>query len=431
MRIDITIPNVGESITEVEIGEWFKQQGESVGKNEALLLLETDKATAEVHAPESGTLLEVLKRSGESAAVGEVVARLETSSGPQAQSEQIQSDTGKAEPSRRENDRRRASRPATRIDDGDGAAPKPVRDQERTADPIEPADEALGPGEREIEIIATKERAAQETQDAEAPAEAPEGPAEDRQAGRKVAEEISRKPVPTDERRDETVPMTLLRRRIAERLLAAQHGAALLTTFNEIDMSVVLGLRETHGDAFRRRHGVKLGFMSFFVKAAVAALLTVREINAEIKDDNIVYHHYCDIGVAVGGGKGLVVPVLRSAEHLSFADIERAIADFAERARDNRLKPDELQGGTFTITNGGVYGSLLSTPIVNPPQSAILGLHAIQDRPIAHSGAVAVRPMMYTALTYDHRLIDGREAVLFLKQIKSLIEDPARLLLEF
>jgi 2-oxoglutarate dehydrogenase E2 component (dihydrolipoamide succinyltransferase) len=225
--------------------------------------------------------------------------------------------------------------------------------------------------------------------------------------------------------------MTLLRRRIAERLLAAQHSAALLTTFNEIDMSAVIALRQTHGEAFRERHGIKLGFMSFFVKAAVTALQTVREVNAEIDGNNIVYHNYYDIGVAVGGGKGLVVPVLRRAERMSFADIERAIADFARRAGENRLKPDELKSGTFTITNGGVYGSLLSTPIVNPPQSAILGLHAIQDRPVAHNGAVAIRPMMYVALSYDHRLIDGREAVLFLKKIKSMIEEPARMLLEF
>jgi 2-oxoglutarate dehydrogenase E2 component (dihydrolipoamide succinyltransferase) len=230
---------------------------------------------------------------------------------------------------------------------------------------------------------------------------------------------------------DEVVPMTLLRRRIAERLLAAQHSAALLTTFNEIDMSAVIALRQTHGEDFRERHGIKLGFMSFFVKAAVTALQTVREVNAEIDGNNIVYHNYYDIGVAVGGGKGLVVPVLRRAERMSFADIERAIADFARRAGENRLKPDELKSGTFTITNGGVYGSLLSTPIVNPPQSAILGLHAIQDRPVAHNGAVAIRPMMYVALSYDHRLIDGREAVLFLKKIKSMIEEPARMLLEF
>ena len=236
---------------------------------------------------------------------------------------------------------------------------------------------------------------------------------------------------PTPDRRDEVVPMSLLRRRIAERLVAAQQNSALLTTFNEIDMSAVIDLRKSQGEAFKEKHQIKLGFMSFFVKAAVAALGTVREVNAEINGANIVYHNYYDIGVAVGGGRGLVVPVLRNAERMSFAAIERAIDDFARRARDNKLKPDELQGGTFTITNGGVYGSLFSTPIINPPQSAILGLHAIQDRPVAREGQLTVRPMMYVALTYDHRLIDGREAVLFLGQIKSLIEEPARMLLEF
>jgi 2-oxoglutarate dehydrogenase E2 component (dihydrolipoamide succinyltransferase) len=196
-------------------------------------------------------------------------------------------------------------------------------------------------------------------------------------------------------------------------------------------MSAVIALRQAQGEAFQEKHRIKLGFMSFFVKAAVIALQTVREVNAEIRGDEIIYHNYYDIGIAVGGGKGLVVPVLRNAETMSFADIERAIDDFARRAKETRLKPEELQGGTFTITNGGVYGSLLSTPIVNPPQSAILGLHAIQDRPVARGGAVAIRPMMYVALTYDHRLIDGREAVLFLKQIKNMIEEPARMLLQF
>jgi 2-oxoglutarate dehydrogenase E2 component (dihydrolipoamide succinyltransferase) len=204
----------------------------------------------------------------------------------------------------------------------------------------------------------------------------------------------------------------------------------LLTTFNEIDMSAIIKIRQKQGEAFRERHAIKLGFMAFFIKAAITALQTVREANAEIRGNNIVYHRTYDIGVAVGGGKGLVVPVLRDADRMSFAQIERAIDDFARRARESKLRPDELQGGTFTITNGGVYGSLLSTPIVNPPQSAILGLHAIQERPVARNGRVAVRPMMYVALTYDHRIIDGREAVLFLKQVKSMTEQPARLLLE-
>jgi 2-oxoglutarate dehydrogenase E2 component (dihydrolipoamide succinyltransferase) len=220
------------------------------------------------------------------------------------------------------------------------------------------------------------------------------------------------------------------RRRIAERLVEAQQQAALLTTFNEVDMSGVMALRSRFKDAFQERHGAKLGFMSFFVRAVVEALRAVPQVNAEFRDPHVVYRDYCDIGIAVGGGKGLVVPVLRNAETLSFAQIESGIADFARRAGENKLKLEELQGGTFTISNGGVYGSLLSTPIVNPPQSGILGLHAIQDRPVAVNGQVVIRPMMYIALTYDHRLVDGREAVTFLRRVKETVEDPGRLLLE-
>ena len=221
-----------------------------------------------------------------------------------------------------------------------------------------------------------------------------------------------------------------IRRKIAERLVEAQHQAALLTTFNEVDMSAVMALRAKFKDSFQERYGVKLGFMSFFVRAAVEALRAVPQVNAEFRDPHIVFRDYCDIGIAVGGGKGLVVPVLRNAETLSFAHIEQAIGDFARRAADNKLKLEELQGGTFTISNGGVYGSMMSTPIINPPQSGILGLHAIQDRPMAVNGQVVIRPMMYLALTYDHRLVDGREAVTFLKRVKDSIEDPSRLLLE-
>ena len=224
--------------------------------------------------------------------------------------------------------------------------------------------------------------------------------------------------------------MSRLRRTVAQRLVEAQNTAALLTTFNEIDMSAVMALRKEHGEAFQQRYQVKLGFMSFFVKASIDALQQFPALNAEVRETQIVYHNYYDIGVAVGSGKGLAVPVLRNAERLSFAQIELAIGDFGRRAKENKLKLEELQGGTFTISNGGVYGSLLSTPIINPPQSGILGLHAIQERPVAREGAVVIRPMMYVALTYDHRLVDGREAVSFLKRIKDVIENPARMLME-
>ena len=231
-------------------------------------------------------------------------------------------------------------------------------------------------------------------------------------------------------REERAVLISPIRRRIAERLVQAQQQAALLTTFNEVDMSAVMAMRNKFKDAFLQRHGVKLGFMSFFVRAAVEALRAVPQVNAEFRDPHIVYRDYADIGIAVGGGKGLVVPVLRNAETLSFAQIETGIADFAKRAADNKLKLEELQGGTFTISNGGVYGSMMSTPIINPPQSGILGLHAITDRPVAVDGQVVIRPMMYLALTYDHRLVDGREAVTFLKRVKDTIEEPSRLILE-
>lgn len=224
--------------------------------------------------------------------------------------------------------------------------------------------------------------------------------------------------------------MSMIRRTIATRLVQAQHNAALLSTFNEIDMQPVMQLRNKYRDAFSEKHGVKLGFMSFFAKAACEALRRFPSVNAEIRGNNIVYRHYCDIGIAIGGGKGLVVPVLRNVERMTFAEIERTIGDYATKAVANKLTPEDLEGGTFTISNGGIYGSLLSTPIVNPPQSGILGLHAIQDRPVAVNGQVVIRPMMYVALTYDHRIIDGREAVTFLKTIKEVVEDPARLFLE-
>jgi 2-oxoglutarate dehydrogenase E2 component (dihydrolipoamide succinyltransferase) len=428
MRIDLKIPSVGESITEVEIGEWLKNKGDRVDKNEPVLVVESDKASVEIRAPEAATLIDILKNTGDSAAVGEVIAHLEANGGS-AQAAAAESRRTEHEPEPERGDG--ADEIGSGGEDRAGASSENVAPPEPTATLAdkETTEAGSGPTETDARIIQAKETPAQQTQDAEAPEELSEPPAEHDQSSQAKDETIADKPVAT--RRDENVPMTALRRLIAERLVQAKQSAALLTTFNEIDMSGVVALRQSHGDAFQERHHIKLGFMSFFVKAAVIALQTVREVNAEIRGSDIIYHNYFDIGIAVGGGKGLVVPVLRNAEKMSFAEIERAIDDFARRAKGGRLKPEELQGGTFTITNGGVYGSLLSTPIVNPPQSAILGLHAIQDRPVARDGAVAIRPMMYVALTYDHRLIDGREAVQFLKQIKTMIEEPARMLLQF
>jgi 2-oxoglutarate dehydrogenase E2 component (dihydrolipoamide succinyltransferase) len=332
MSVELVVPEVGESIREVEIGEWLKNEGEHVDRDDPVVVIESEKASIELPAPAAGVIGRRLKQKGEKAAVGDVIGYLEEGRVSMV-----------------------SQSPSPR------PAPQPVR----TADP-----------------------------------------------------------------REEIVPMTPIRRRIAERLVEAQKNAALLTTFNEIDMSHVIVLRKDYGEAFQNKYGIKLGFMSFFVKASIEALKMVPQINAEVRGHDIVFRNYYDIGIAVGGARGLVVPVLRSAERMSFAEIEKAIAGFAVRARENQLKVDELQGGTFTISNGGIYGSMLSTPIVNPPQSGVLGLHAIEDRPVARDGAVVIRPMMYVALTYDHRVVDGREAVTFLKRIKDLIEQPARMLLE-
>jgi 2-oxoglutarate dehydrogenase E2 component (dihydrolipoamide succinyltransferase) len=388
MSIDLTVPaTIGESITEVQIVDWLKSQGEAVRQDEPVVSLETDKVALDLPAPVSGVLLKILKKKGETAAVGEVIAQLEEaplSKGP--------------EPARR---------PSPLPDSA-----QPFEDPQGKKAPIPAAADA---------VVQDHSRAA-----SQAPLKAqPAAPA----AGVRPPQD-KKETGPAAERQENAVPMNPLRRRVAERLVQAQQTAALLTTFNEIDMTAVASLRQAHQEAFQHRHSVKLGLMSFFVKAAIDALKLIPELNAEIRGADVIYRRYYDIGIAVGSGRGLVVPVLRNAEQLSFADIETAIADFAGRARAKELTMDDLQGGTFTITNGGVYGSLLSTPIINPPQSGILGLHAIQDRPVARDGQVVIRPMMYVALTYDHRIVDGREAVTFLKHVKACIEEPARMLLD-
>jgi 2-oxoglutarate dehydrogenase E2 component (dihydrolipoamide succinyltransferase) len=410
MPVEVIIPQVGESITEAQIGKWHKKPGDAVAKDETIAELETDKVTVELPAPASGTLGEVLVQQGQTAKVGAVIARINEGA------------PGSAAPAKSD------GKPATEKADTAKPAAIAKADEPRvmpaaqrlldeyhlTADQVQPS----GPGGRLLkeDVIhhVEKQRAAQASAAPVAPAPATPAPAS---AGKAAREE-------------EVVAMSPIRRRIAERLVQAQSTAALLTTYNEVDMSGIMALRERYKDDFLKRYNVKLGFMSFFVKATIEALKLCPAVNAEIRGTNIVYRNYYDIGVAVSTDRGLVVPNIRNAQSLSFAEIEIAINDFATRARGGKLKLEELEGGTFSITNGGVFGSLLSTPIINPPQSGILGMHTIQQRPVAVDNQVVIRPMMYVALTYDHRIIDGREAVTFLKRIKDGIEDPARLLLE-
>ena len=373
MPVELIVPSVGESITQVEIGDWLKRPGEAVDQDEPVVVIETEKVTVELPAPTRGTITQTLKRKGDKAAVGDIIGYMEADG---------TSPSGRGRPSE--------GGPG----EGHRIATAPPTDQP-SGDGIKTAQSRPQPPSKELDS--------------------------------KSPPSISQ---PSSGREVQVIPMTPIRRRIAERLVEAHKNAALLTTFNQVDMSAVIALRTEYQERFQTKYGIKLGFMSFFVKASIEALKLVPQLNAEVRGQDIVFHNYYDIGIAVGGGKGLVVPVLRNAERLSFAEIERAISDFLQRAQANQLKVDELQGGTFTISNGGVYGSMLSTPIVNPPQSGVLGLHSIEDRPVARDGAVVIRPMMYIALTYDHRIVDGREAVTFLKDVRDLIQNPARMLLE-
>jgi 2-oxoglutarate dehydrogenase E2 component (dihydrolipoamide succinyltransferase) len=419
MPIEVTVPALGESIQEVQVSAWLKQPGETVALDEPLIELESDKATVEVPAPAAGVVLEIVAAVGAVLKVGDVLARIDSVA---------TATTGAAMPAAQTATKKKATTVAA--DAAAPTAPGAAAGEPRVMPAARRvlAENALdadlvtgtGPGGRVLKEDAVRAAAgavAPTAPSAAAPSSSPASPA-------------SPPPAFAGGRATRAVRMSPIRRRIADRLVQAQRDAALLTTFNEIDLTRVKALRAEHQEAFQARYGVKLGFMSFFVKAAVEALQLVPEINAGIEGDSIVYHDYCDIGIAVGGGKGLVVPVIRNAEGLGFGELEQVIGDFASRAQANKLDLAELQGGTFTISNGGVYGSLLSTPIINPPQSGVLGLHAIQDRPVALDGQVVIRPMMYVALTYDHRLVDGRESVAFLKHIKHCVEQPERLLLK-
>ncbi len=430
LLIDVTVPALGESITEATVLEWLVAPGQSVTADQELVALETDKITVNVPAPAAGVLAEVVAEVGAEVEVGSVVARIDRGGAA----------AGSSPPPPIAEATAPAPVPPTTAAPKRVSAPPPQAAPAADLPPMMPAVRRLvaehgldphairatGRGGRLLkgDVLAHLSGGDGGT--------TPAGPAAARAAAAAPAQvpPAAPAPAPTAAGRERVVPMSRLRRRIAENLVSAQQNAAMLTTFNEVDMSAVMALRSTYKQAFLDRYGIKLGFTSFFAKAAVEALKQIPAVNAEVRGDHIIYKDHYDIGVAVGGGRGLVVPVVRDADRLGFAQFEQALADLASRARDNKLTLADLQGGTFTISNGGVYGSLLSTPILNPPQSGILGLHKIERRPIAVGDQVVVRPMMYLALTYDHRIVDGREAVTFLVRIKQLIEDPNRLLIE-
>src|SRR5689334_12486741 len=413
---EIRVPTLGESVTEATIGRWFKKAGDAVAVDEPLVELETDKVTIEVPAPSAGTLGEIIAKDGETVAVGALLGQINDGAA-----------AAKSAPAA-------APKPAA------PAAPPPVSfaPAAPAAQKAAPSDAPLAPSVRRLaaesgmdattvpgsgkdgrvtkgDMLAAIEKAAAAPMPVNQPAAAVQ----------------VRAPSPADDAaREERVKMTRLRQTIARRLKDVQNTAAMLTTFNEVDMTNVMALRAHYKDAFEKKHGSKLGFMGFFTKAVVQALKDIPAVNAEIDGTDLIYKNYYHIGVAVGTDKGLVVPVVRDCDHKSIADIEKGIADFGRRARDGQLKIDEMQGGTFTITNGGIYGSLMSTPILYAPQSGILGMHKIQERPMVVGGKIEIRPMMYLALSYDHRVIDGKEAVTFLVRVKESLEDPARLVLD-
>jgi 2-oxoglutarate dehydrogenase E2 component (dihydrolipoamide succinyltransferase) len=419
MAVELKVPSLGESVTQAQVGQWLKKEGEAVALDEPVVEVESEKATVAVPAPAAGVIARILKPTGATVAVGEVLGVLEPG----------QARAAAPAPAAPPPPPAAASAPPPAMQEAGRPAP-PAAGGAASAAPLAPA--GVAPAARKPEATAGEVRLSPSARRllaehgltkgdvlrllaAGAAGRAPAGPQDLAPAGP----------------RERLVPMSPLRRTVARRLLEAQENAAILTTFNEVDMSRVLELRERYGPAFQERYGMKLGFMSFFVKASVEALLAFPSVNAEVRGDAIVYKDHYDVGVAVGGGKGLVVPVVRDADQLSFAQIELSIAELSKKARENRITMEDLAGGTFTISNGGIYGSLLSTPILNPPQSGILGLHKIEKRVVAGAGdAPVVRPMMYVALSYDHRIIDGREAVSFLVKVKELIEEPSRLMLE-
>jgi 2-oxoglutarate dehydrogenase E2 component (dihydrolipoamide succinyltransferase) len=426
MAVDVKVPSLGESISEAIVLEWLVKPGQHVEADQDLVALETDKVTMNVPSPSAGVVSELVVAQGAEVAVGAVIARIDETAkaGAAASAEPAEAKKAEAAPPKKADEALTSPAEAAASAGAGSEAPMMPAVRKLIAEHGLDVGAIRGSGKDGRVLKEDVLRAVEAAKAGGSAAKSSGGEAKPQPA----APRAQAAPVAAGER-ERVVPMSRLRSRIAENLVSAQQTAALLTTFNEVDMTAVMALRKRYQDEFVKRHGIKLGFTSFFAKAVVEALEAFPAVNAEIRGENIVYKDYYDIGVAVGGGRGLVVPVVRDADRLGFAEFEKALADLAERARDNKLTMEDLQGGTFTISNGGVYGSLLSTPIVNPPQSAILGLHKIEDRPIALNGQVAIRPMMYTALTYDHRIIDGREAVGFLVRIKELVEDPERLLL--
>jgi 2-oxoglutarate dehydrogenase E2 component (dihydrolipoamide succinyltransferase) len=431
MATEIRVPTLGESVSEATIGRWFKKPGDAVKADEPLVELETDKVTLEVNAPSAGTLGDILAKEGATVTPGAVLGSISEGGAAAAQGQKARSAEAPREASVAQaagaaaiGGKPGAAGPTATLGGPEGSAlkagdtgakehgPAVARlARESGVDPNTLAGSGKGGRATKGDMLAA---IATQARGAAAPAPA----------------QMRAPSAPDDASREERVRMTKLRQTIARRLKEAQNTAAMLTTFNDVDMGAVMDLRKQYKDVFEKKHGAKLGFMGFFVKACVQALKELPAVNAEIDGDDIVYKNYYHIGIAVGTEKGLVVPVLRDADGLSIAEIEKKIGDFGRRARDGQLKIDEMQGGTFTITNGGIYGSLMSTPILNAPQSGILGMHRIEDRPVVRNGQVVVRPMMYLALSYDHRIVDGREAVTFLVRVKEALEDPARLVLD-
>ena len=405
MAVELKVPSLGESVTQAQVGQWLKKEGEAVVRDEPVVEVESEKATVAVPAPASGVLRRVLRQTGETVAVGQPLGEIEEGAVAAA---------GAPPP------------PAAPAKEAPGAAappPPPAPPAPKAAAPLAPQS-APRPGAAEVRLTPAARKLLAEKGLGKADLlrllEATSGKAP-----------LATADFPAPGPRERLVPMSPLRRTVARRLLEAQESAAILTTFNEVDMSRVMELRERYGAAFQEKHGIKLGFMGFFVKAAVEALAAFPSVNAEVRGDAVLFKDHYDVGVAVGGGKGLVVPVIRDADQLSLAQIELSIVELAKRARENRITMEDLSGGTFTISNGGIYGSMLSTPILNTPQSGILGLHKIQKKPVVGpEDAVVVRPMMFLALSYDHRIIDGREAVGFLVKVKELVEEPSRLMLD-